>query len=555
MGPYSIMAAAWLFCGVWIGFVVMTNKKVHPAALFHLFFIEMWERFSYYGMRALLVLFMTKGFLTYSQTEAYGAYGAYGALVYATPLIGGLLSEKFLGYRKAIMWGALLMMCGQFLLMIENEYMFLTALTLLIIGNGFFKPNISSMIGKFYAKNDPRRDGAFTIFYMGINIGAFLTGLTCGVIGELHGWGYGFATAGFGMMLGLFLFWNAIRIGILGDKGYAPYQVRELKAGETRTTTTSGSEDILDDATTTTTTTTTAATAAADEDSRVPEYELLADAVEPKYFGVPVSLLIFALSLVSIPMFWVLISHNEILDYVLLAIGGSMIGYLLINSFQYEQVQRERIWVIVTLFLFAIIFWTFFELAGSALTVFTDKNVDKPSYLTTTMFQSFNPFFIMLFAPVFSWIWVKLSNANIEPAAPVKFGVALILLGLGFLVLGIAPSTAGMIPATFMIFAYLLHTLGELALSPVGLSMVTKLAPAQVVGFVMGFWMMSSAFAHMAGKHIANLTAVDENTSIEETLTICLNIFSNLGYIAMAAGGILIAASYLVINKWMHGIK
>lgn len=480
MHPYITMGLAWLACAAWIAFVIMTNKKMHPKALFYLFFVEMWERFSYYGMRALLVLYMTKGFLTYSQSEAYGVYGAYGAMVYATPLLGGYLAERFMGYRKSIMWGAVLMMIGHFLMAFEQEYIFLTALAMLIMGNGFFKPNISSMIGKFYARNDPRRDGAFTIFYMGINIGAFLTGLTCGVVGELEGWHYGFTLAGFGMLLGLIIFWKAQKAGVLEDKGYAPNEVEEVPQPNI------------------------------EEDSRIEKYKIVNNPT-PKVIGLPVNMIIYVCSLLAIPLIWLIIDHHEVLDYILLTIGAGMVGWLIYSSFSYEKVQRQRIWVVVTLFFFAIIFWTFFELAGSALTVFTDNNVSKSAFFTTTMFQSLNPFFIMVFAPIYSWIWLKLSKANKEPSAPVKFGIALVLLGFGFLVLnfGSGMAVAGMIPAVFMVGLYLFHTLGELALSPVGLSMVTKLAPLKIVGFVMGFWMMSSSFAHMLGVKVANMTAIE----------------------------------------------
>ncbi len=482
MGPYTIMALAWIVCAVWITFVIYTNKNAHPKALFYLFFVEMWERFSYYGMRALLVLYMINGFMSYSETDAYGVYGAYGALVYATPLLGGLLAERFMGYRKAITWGALLMMLGHFLMAFENKLIFFTALTLLIMGNGFFKPNISSLIGKFYSRNDPRRDGAFTIFYMGINIGAFLTGLTCGVIGELEGWHYGFTLAGVGMLAGLIIFKIAERKNVFGDQGYAPYEVEEI-----------AQPDVADD-------------------DKIEKFKLIPNAKSTTTGGISNMLLIYVGSFLALPLAWLLIDHNDILDWVLLAIGVGMVGYLISSSFQYEKVQRERLWVVILLFFFAIIFWTFFELAGSALTIFTDNNIDKGKLFTTTMFQSLNPFFIMLFAPVYSWMWIKLSKANMEPNAAVKFGLGLILLGLGFMVLnfGKGMAVAGMIPAMFMVFLYLLHTLGELTLSPVGLSLVTKLSPVKVIGFVMGFWLMASSFAHLLGKHVAQATAISQ---------------------------------------------
>jgi POT family proton-dependent oligopeptide transporter len=551
MSTYTTMTVAWIFCAIWIAFVIATNRKAHPKVLFFLFFVEMWERFSYYGMRALLVLYMTSEVMNYNTSDAYGIYGAYGALVYATPLIGGLLAEKVMGYRKAILWGAFLMMCGHFLMAIENEVVFLTALALLIMGNGFFKPNISSMIGKFYARTDPRRDGAFTIFYMGINIGAFLSGLTCGAIGldPNLGWHYGFALAGVGMLVGLLIFLYADRTGVLGDKGYAPHEVtlNPSAATVTKNIDTDHPDDLGGAVT---------KVVGITSDDEVESFTLVENAVTPKLFGIPINIFIYIGSLCAIPFFLLLIQNNDVLDYALPVIGVLMIGYLIWTSFQYEKIQRERIWVIVTLFFFTIIFWTFFELAGSALTVFTMNNVRPNDVLNAAMFNSLNPFFIMLFAPIFSWVWVKLAQMDREPGAPVKFGIGLILLGSGFLILNLSTASAinGMIAPMFMVFLYLLHTLGELTLSPVGLSMVTKLAPAQVVGFVMGFWMMGSSFAHMAGKTIAQYTVVPEGTSAQESLELCLGIFNNLGLVAIAAGVILMIAS-VVINKWMHGIK
>lgn len=214
MAPaYKLMLFAWLGVAAWIAFVILSNRKVHPKALFALFMVELWERFSYYGMRALLVLYMiakistdTDGGFGFSDAKAYGIYGAYGALVYLTPIIGGYFADKMMGFRKAILWGSLLMAAGQFTLFLNNQTTFFLGLALLVIGNGFFKPNISSMIGRFYPDGDPRRDGAFTIFYMGINIGAFLAPLTCGVIGEIEGWKYGFLAAGLGMLVGYLTF-------------------------------------------------------------------------------------------------------------------------------------------------------------------------------------------------------------------------------------------------------------------------------------------------------------------------------------------------------------
>jgi len=211
MNPdYQIMLYAWIGVAAWVSFVILSNRKVHPRALFTLFMVELWERFSYYGMRALLILYMTAsvvdGGFELTDAEAYGIYGAYGALVYLTPLIGGYFADKLIGFRKAITIGAILMAIGQFTLFMNNDVTFYLGLAILVVGNGFFKPNISSMVGRFYAEGDNRRDGAFTLFYMGINMGAFLAPLTCGAIGENEGWQYGFLVAGIGMILGYLVF-------------------------------------------------------------------------------------------------------------------------------------------------------------------------------------------------------------------------------------------------------------------------------------------------------------------------------------------------------------
>lgn len=469
---YKLMIIAWVAVAIWVGIVIMINKKVHPRALFALFMVELWERFSYYGMRTILILYLTselvKGGFGYDDGKAYGIYGAYGALVYLTPILGGWFADKMMGFRKAILWGALLMAAGQFTLFLNNEVTFYIGLALLVIGNGFFKPNISSMIGKFYPEGDPRRDGAFTIFYMGINIGAFLTPLTCGAIGEIEGWKWGFFAAGVGMMLGYFIFLIAQARGWFENYGLRPEE--EMK---------------------------------------------------PVVKGVKNSWLPYVFSLLMVPIAWFLINQNDIVDILLAILAVVILGFLIYQSFGYETVQKHRIWVVVILLLFTTVFWTFFELAGSAMNIFTERNVNKNLLgmnFTTTFFQSVNPLFIMIFAPIFSWMWIKLGKSGKEPAAPYKFGTGLVLLGLGFLVmtLGKGYAVAGLVPAMFLIFLYLLHTLGELTLSPVGLSLVTKLAPVKIVAFLMGIWFLSSSIAHQAGKHIAKLTTVSEAKIMEE---------------------------------------
>jgi proton-dependent oligopeptide transporter, POT family len=523
---YIVMLTAWALVGGWILFVIFSNRKVHPKALFFLFMVELWERFSYYGMRAFLVFYLTKevatGAFGFDKPIGFAIYAAYGALVYLTPLAGGYLSDKLMGFRRAIIWGATLMAAGQFVLATStgNAWLMYTGLALLVIGNGFFKPNISSLVGKFYGDGDPRRDGAFTIFYMGINMGAFLAPLTCGAVAELEGWKYGFLLAGIGMVTGLLIFLYTVSTGVLGEHANPPKEADGSFVGFSK--------------------------------------------LIPVYLG----------TLLVVPVAVYLIRPNEyvadflkdtplkdvsLMDLLLAVVGTLSILYMIFLSFKYTFEERQRIWVIVVLLIFTTIFWTFFELAGSALNVFTDENVNKELLgfsLKASMFQGANAFFIMLFAPIFSLMWVKLAQSNLDPSAPVKFAIGLLLLGAGFLVLNIGKGFAveGIVPALFLILLYLLHTLGELALSPVGLSLVTKLAPTQIVGFMMGFWFLSSAIAHQAGKWISKATATEAAATKVETLNISLNVFNNVGLFSVGSGVLLLLFSP-VLKKWMHGVK
>jgi POT family proton-dependent oligopeptide transporter len=532
--------------------------------------VELWERFSYYGMRAFLVLYLTKALVTggfgLEKKVAYGIYAAYGALVYLTPLAGGYLADKLLGFRRAIIWGAILMAAGQFTLSTSsgtefvsktdydarvkagetesaivagrtpergNEWLLFVGLSLLVIGNGFFKPNISSLIGKFYEQGDPRRDGAFTIFYMGINMGAFLAPLTCGTVAEIEGWKYGFMLAGAGMVTGLCIYLYTTTTGVLGQHADPPAQPDGAPAPLAR----------------------------------------MLPVILGTFVVVPAAVFLIRPNdtvdaFLQQKLGWVIaqfanrpvdLSSLSIMDVLLGVVGFLAIAYMLYLSFTYPVAERQRIWVIVVLLFFTTVFWTFFELAGSALNLFTDENVDKHLLgmtLTASNFQAANALFIMIFAPLFSFMWVWLAKKKLDPPAPVKFAIGLLLLGAGFLVLNLGKgvAVAGIVPAMFLILLYLLHTLGELALSPVGLSLVTKLAPAKVVGFMMGFWLMSSAIAHQAGKWIAGETAAPKDATKEQTLELSLAVFNQVGLFAIGCGVLLLILSP-ILKKWMHGVR
>jgi POT family proton-dependent oligopeptide transporter len=510
----NIMLIAWAYVAVIVTIVIYFQRKEHPKALFVLFFTELWERFSYYGMRALLILYMTKA-LFYNDAMSYGIYGAYVSLVYATPVIGGIIADRLIGSRNAIMLGAILMAIGHFAMTFEHEAIFFVALGFLIIGNGCFKPNISTLVGKLYSEGDSRRDGAFTLFYMGINIGAFLTPLTCGAIGEEFGWHYGFGIAGVGMVIGLLIFSYGNWKKLYEDKGLPPN----------------------------------------------PEF------INQKIFaGLSLKVLIYIGAFLSVPLLALLVNQNEISSKILLVVGSSVVIYLLYLSFKEDKIQKERLWVILVLFLFTIMFWTFFELAGSAITLFTERNVDRTlsvfkDGIPTSLFQSVNPFFIIHLAPLFALLWVWLGKKDKDPSAPFKFGISLMQLGLGFAILVVGAKFAGsngLVPMVFLIFAYLLHTTGELCISPIGLSLVTKMAPGRIMAFVMGVWLLSSSFAGLIGSEISKLTSLPSEEGIQplaaESLLVYTGVFEWIAYISIGTGFVLL---FLVpiLKKWMHGVK
>lgn len=474
----------------------------HPRALFMLFFAEMWERFSFYGMRALLILYLTSRLFDHLQDPvkkitAYGIYAAYGALVYTTPFLGGLIADKFLGFKKSVLLGAILMAIGHFVMAIETEIWLYIALAFLIVGNGFFKPNISSIVGQLYKDGDRRKDKGFTIFYMGINLGAFLAPLICGYIGETISWFLGFSIAGFGMLAGLFVFTKGLKL--LDGKGESPNK-------ETLT--------------------------------------------KKIFAGLTTEHLIYIGSFLSIILFAFMVQNFELMGYILVPFCIAVIASIIVIAFMSDKITRDRLFVILYLLLFSTLFWAFFEQAGSSISLFTNENVDRSIFgftLQTSIFQSVNPFFIVLFAAPVSLLWTYLGRKKTEPNIPVKFAIGLFLLGLGFLAFywgnqfistnnlnignGDNPNfiVVATVPLFILILGYLLHTLGELCLSPIGLSMVTKLAPKKLGAMIMGAWFLSSAMAHYGGGIIASLTAETEGKSpVEEVVLNTRNVFEEL---------------------------
>ena len=446
---------------------VPSTSNGHPKGLYVLFVTEMWERFSYYGMRALFVLFMTKALLI-DKALASDIYGSYTGLVYLTPLIGGYMADRYWGNRKSIVIGGILMAIGQFFMFISGSvyqsasapaFMF-TGLALLIVGNGFFKPNISTMVGQLYPEGDKRVDSAFTIFYMGINLGAFIAPLLCGYLGDTGNpadFKWGFLAAGIGMILSLILFITLKNKYIVTPDGE---QIGE-KANNKR--------DV------------------SDSDVKVP--------VNPQrmYLWIGVFAALFGL-------------FYYILDFGL--IGSFIFGLtiaapgFIITDPSLSKVEKQRIWVVYIAAFFVIFFWAAFEQAGASLTYFAEEQTDRNlfgSVIPASYFQSINALAIVIFAPIFVWLWGVLGKRNLEPASPFKQALGLFLLAVGYLVIafgvqGIDPSTK--VSMVWLVSLYTIHTLGELCLSPIGLSMVNKLSPARFASLLMGVWFLSTASAN-----------------------------------------------------------
>ena len=440
---------------------IEANAK-HPKGLMTLFFSEMWERFCYYGMRTLLTLFLVKS-LMMGDSEASLIYGAYTGLVYAAPILGGRMADKYLGYRYAVMLGAVLMAIGEFLILGESKEMLYIGMGALIIGNGYFKANISTIVGKLYKDNDPRRDSGFTIFYIGINVGALLATTLVAYVGETYGFTYGFGLAGLGMLLGLFIFWS-------GRKNYAAAPGLDIHE--------EGKKKVLG----------------------------------------PLNMvqLITLGSLFLIPLCYVLIMQNQWLDYILLGLFIGISITLIKAGTKEDKLNNVSIWKdrMIALIIFMVInisFWACFEQAGTSLTLFADRNVDRFIFgweMPASMTQFFNPFFIILFGSIFSVMWVKLSNIGKNPNIPMKFAFGILQLGIGFMLtyFGLQISENNLVPLFILILLYMFHTTGELFLSPIGLSMVTKLSPKSMAGTAMGAWFLSFAIANLLGGQIATLT-------------------------------------------------
>ncbi len=561
----------------------------HPKGLAILFFTEMWERFSYYGMRGLLILYLTQHFL-FSDEKSSIMYGAYTALVYVMTIIGGTLADRYLGQRKAVTFGAILLCLGHlgmafegtgskeyivtggadieiqhegrgdnrqlfveqdgelrrivfeqgtgdlqilatadrekeptvdvlqeierdaFETRVEQQALFVNILYLslafIIAGVGYLKANISTIVGALYEYDDPRRDSGFSLFYTGINLGSLLSTLTIGWIGIVYGWKWGFGLAGIGMLAGLLVF-------VWGQKYL-------------------------------------------DGKADAPNPELLKKSI----FGpVTVEIACYLAGLVVIAVSMLLVMNAEVIpDWFVGSLGLAMFFGLVIYAFiNLQKRERNRMFAAIYFVLAQIPFWALFEQAGSSLTLFTDRLVDKEIFgwnVPTPVFQSLNAGYIVIFAPIFAWMWLALSKRSLEPSTPVKFAIGVFLAGLGFLslVAGIGMSGAGLTAVGFIFLIYWVHTMGELMVSPVGLSAVTKLAPARVVGMTMGAWFLYSGLSNYLAGVIARTTGAEtiggQITDVAAAKATYVSVYTNVAYVAMGIGVLMLIISP-IIKHWM----
>ncbi len=558
----------------------------HPKGLAILFFTEMWERFSYYGMRALLVLYLTQHFL-FSDERSSVMYGAYTALVYVMTIIGGTLADRYLGSRKAVTFGAILLVLGHFGMAfegqgskeiltyqgqeyqvtldgrggdanqiiisdsgqsmisfndgatqmliadpaavglpasidtsayetrIEREQIFVNilylSLALIIAGVGYLKANISTIVGSLYGIGDKRRDSGFTIFYMGINLGAFSSSLACGYLGIVYGWQYGFGLAGFGMLIGLLIFlWGQKFLGGRAD----PPSEEKLK------------EKVLGP------------------------------------INVELACYLAGIGIIAVAM--LLVKNAELIpDWFVGSLGIAIFLFLVAYAFsKLMGDERKRMFAAIYFVIAQMPFWALFEQAGSSLTLFTDRLVDRSMFgisVPTPVFQSLNAGFIFIFAPIMAWLWIWLEKRHLNPSTPVKFAMGVFMAGLGFLALvaGMkAGGNTGLTAVGFIFLIYWIHTMGELMLSPVGLSVVTKMAPARVVGMTMGSWFLYSGLSNYLAGVIARTTGAEtmggQLTDVAAAKAVYMQVYTQVGFIAMGIALFMLLISPIIKN-WMAG--
>ena len=567
-----IIAAIFLIALLGGGAVIATSKKPevmgHPKGLYMLFFAEMWERFSYYGMRALLIFYLTQHWL-FNDSKSNLIYGAYTSLVYITPVLGGYLADRYLGQRKAVLFGAVLLTLGHFTMAFEGTggqsdptiNIFWAALALIIVGSGFLKANISVMVGQLYPLKDVRRDGAYTIFYMGINVGAAIGTILAGYLGQTYGWSYGFGAAGVGMLLGLVVF--VLGKGALLGHGEAP---KPLAKNTEWTIYAIGAgavaviwgliqfQDVIQ-------------TLLVYSGTLLLGYVAMQATFTIPYGSVGAAprgrlwMMIAGIVLMLVQpiatTFGLAIANDTLAAGLPTSAWILIVGFLVIlgtmalEKYSRDDHARDRIFAILFLISLNPLFWGLFEQAGGSINLYTDRYVERAG-VPASIFQSINPIYIILLAPIFSWLWVALGRRGLEPSAPAKFGLALLQVGAGFLVFvwgaafGVGPEAKTAVLFVFLL--YFLHTTGELCLSPVGLSAMNRLAPTFMASLIMGAWFYMTAVGNFVGGKIGEATG-GHGGEMSKELT--LDVYNVIGWWAIGIGFVVLAVSPIV-KRWMH---
>ncbi len=555
---------------------IQNFKGKYPKQLWYLFLVEMWERFTFYGMRALLALYISHLILTNDykpipqdelvakKTEFYKLnkekltedhpryyietsqqkdrdvaesssnkqYGLIQAFIYAMAFVGGMFADKIFGFRKSVFWGGILMALGTFLMAVPGAFTFYLGVSILIVGNGFFKPNISTMVGDLYKDGDPRRDSGFSLFYSGINIGALLSGLTIAYIGTSISWSLGFALAGVCMLMGLGLFLKTQKS--LGPIGLPPFPEK---------------------------------------------------LVERNKLGLSKNLTVYLSSLLMIPFFFLMVYYPfdvnlsfvfgnvksangdmvpysvQFSDLFMIVLAGIILIYLVYVLSKVKKEEFGKLLVAVLLIIFSALFWSFFEQGGGSLNFFANGNIASKGLNMTQVNNSLNSLWVVLLAPLVGFLWVWLSKRRAEPNTTVKFGLGFLILGLGFLVFAASrfySDAQGLTPLWIFVFAYLVVSLGELCLSPIGLSMITKLSPRRLTGMMMGTWFLASAYgqygAGLIGAALASGDGSGKNLTNYEKLIQYTEGYQIIGIISVISGVVLIIISPF-FKKMMSGVK
>ena len=477
----------------------------HPAGLFVLFFTEMWERFSFYGMRGMLTVFMVSELL-FKEQEANLKYGAIQAFVYAFTFIGGLFADKILGFKKSLFWGGALMIIGSSILAFSPEKLFFIGISFTVIGTGFFKPNISTMVGALYKEGDSRRDAGFGLFYTGINVGALLGGFLCVWIGKSYSWNIAFSLAGIVMSIGLLTFWFTKKT--LGPIGDSPLQHLPKKKRTTR------------------------------------------------------ELLVFIGSLLCIPFILIMVQNTAYTDLFMYIIGPATLVYLGLEMRKLTKQENKKLIAALFFIVFSIVFWAFFEQSGGSLSLFALNNLKDslvgvkidPNVVNNTS----NSVFVIVFSALIGLVWLWMAKRKIEPNTIIKFGLGFLFLALAFYVFYATRFFAdlnGKTSLNIFTLAYFIITLGELCLSPIGLSIMTKLAPKHLWGVMMGMWFLASAYGqYVAGILGAGMASPDEKATATEKLISYTNGYHQLAIYALVAGVLLIVISPF-IKKLMGEVK